>query len=869
MVKTYTGGLVSLATLAFSLPLLSLLGEYPEFFVSHKVEPEHLLVLVGLILFTLPFSLSLVLIFASLFGKRLRDFVQISMVIALAAIVLMPIFLKFSFLAVEMVFGFSAGLGIAFGFAYRKSGMLRSSLFTFCPLILILPLSFLLNPGIQDLAFPKTLSLGGAGKDILPVPVVMVIFDEFTINSVLNEKNLIDDTLYPNLYWFAQRSHWFRNATTVADGTAYAVPAILSGQYAQRTQPTYEAYPVNIFTLLQNSHTFNAHESASKLCPQGLCPPIVARQAFSQHVFVLGLDALILYAHIVVPKSYSGILPDISQGWTNFLAPQTATETSVAESGQKQIVQNQPSGQGWLLGLILSYLADDRAALWQQFLDSIPNTPQPSLNLIHILLPHVAFEYLPSGKNYGRQPIPGLRDEKWNDDDWAVKQAWQRHLLQLVYVDKLLGDLFETLRAEGLFEESLIILTADHGLSFKKGQSRRPVTEHNYMDILPVPLFVKLPQQNLGVVSDANVETVDILPTVVDLLNIPLSAPLEGYSVFDKEKLSKRDGKSIFTFSDGVRTLHYPSEISGKAQVISDRIDLFGGENDPNKLFAFGSDKHWVGQGLPPKIPTVNNLILELKGRENQRVYEHLDGPNYVSGTLYKKNYDKNRSILDSGKDSRPPVRLALAVNGEISAVTKTYQSPKAESDDFSFLVPESAYQSGQNRIDVFVLKDDLKEESQLYGFKPLKETVYTLTFTDDLDKGPMNNRLVDEDKNQFQVASASLFGFLDTVEVSLGLYRFDGWAADRDDNDAAYEVVLFLDGQYLSSAKPKIARPDVVAAYNNEAYLRVGYSLYAEMDSNQALCDGHLEIFAVSTNGKASRLTISGGSLSNICVGI
>ena len=73
---------------------------------------------------------------------------------------------------------------------------------------------------------------------------------------------------------------------------------------------------------------------------------------------------------------------------------------------------------------------------------------------MHVLLPHHPWRYLPSGRTYGESepPIPGLRDNVWNGDGEAVDQGWQRHLLQVGYVDRELGVLMTKLRATGLYE---------------------------------------------------------------------------------------------------------------------------------------------------------------------------------------------------------------------------------------------------------------------------------------------------------------------------------------------------------------------------------------------------------------------------------
>ena len=61
------------------------------------------------------------------------------------------------------------------------------------------------------------------------------------------------------------------------------------------------------------------------------------------------------------------------------------------------------------------------------------------------------------------------------------------------YVDTLLGRLLDALRANGLYDDAVIVVAADHGASFVTGKPRRPATRDNVGAIAPVPLFVKLP----------------------------------------------------------------------------------------------------------------------------------------------------------------------------------------------------------------------------------------------------------------------------------------------------------------------------------------------------------------------------------------
>ena len=145
------------------------------------------------------------------------------------------------------------------------------------------------------------------------------------------------------------------------------------------------------------------------------------------------------------------------------------------------------------------------------------------------MLPHSPWQYLPSGRRYSVRPAPAWgSDEVWTDNQAAVDQSWQRHLLQLGYADRVLGGLVSRLRATGLYDRALVVVTADHGVSFRAGQKRRPLSSENLQDIAYVPLFVKLPGQKHGRVVRAPARTIDILPTIARELRVSVPWSLDG-----------------------------------------------------------------------------------------------------------------------------------------------------------------------------------------------------------------------------------------------------------------------------------------------------------------------------------------------------
>ena len=90
---------------------------------------------------------------------------------------------------------------------------------------------FLLDSGIRKLIFPDSVSdierQSGANA-----PVVMVIFDEFPLISLLNRKREIGSKLFPNLAALAGNSYWFRNATSNNEGTLLSIPRDLDGNHS-------------------------------------------------------------------------------------------------------------------------------------------------------------------------------------------------------------------------------------------------------------------------------------------------------------------------------------------------------------------------------------------------------------------------------------------------------------------------------------------------------------------------------------------------------------------------------------------------------------------------------------------------------------
>lgn len=92
------------------------------------------------------------------------------------------------------------------------------------------------------------------------------------------------------------------------------------------------------------------------------------------------------------------------------------------------------------------------------------------------------------------------------------------------------GRLFAGLQAQGWYDESLIVLTSDHGEElFDHGGFSHGFTLHR--EVLQVPLMIKLPHQKEARRVDTPVTLMDVLPTVLDVIGAPADPGLDGQSL--------------------------------------------------------------------------------------------------------------------------------------------------------------------------------------------------------------------------------------------------------------------------------------------------------------------------------------------------
>ena len=107
----------------------------------------------------------------------------------------------------------------------------------------------------------------------------------------------------------------------------------------------------------------------------------------------------------------------------------------------------------------------------------------------------------------------------------AEERAWIRTLYEgeVAYVDAQLGRFLDTLKQLNLYEDSLILLTSDHGEElWDHGRFEHGHTLYN--ELIHVPLLVKLPGVQPQTRVDASVSTQAVAPTILELCGVQTQA---------------------------------------------------------------------------------------------------------------------------------------------------------------------------------------------------------------------------------------------------------------------------------------------------------------------------------------------------------
>lgn len=605
--RTVAATLAGLWGFAYADPVFGLLGQEPPFFTSHGVGGWSILLWLVLTAAVPPLLLTSALVALRSVNPRAGAIGFVVMVGLLVALVVMP--------RIDEAFPLHPPFFLIFG---GITALAVGLMFTVKPLVRRLVAATWFSPLVFGIVFvamspASALMMPANPPDSPPVAaprqLVVLVLDEFPLATLLNESQEIDRERFPGFARLADISTWYRNTTTPSVRTAHAVSSLLTG-LAPATpsglKPDRALMKRNLFSMLADTHELTATEPMVRLCEFRGCEQFgePANADLYRHT---GLAALREWLPEAWAKESLGFL-EADWGFAD------------RERGVQMARLRAP----------MAGAARAEASV-------------PGVWFSHVFLPHRPWEWLPGGVIYpagiDRPPgsQPGDGHSFWSDDTRVVDFMRQRLILQIQAVDETIGE-FATALADGtIARDAMVIVTADHGISFKQGAIARAweLAPDQYADIARIPLFVRYPGQAAGDVNERAASLLDVLPTVAHVMEAELS---ESWEMDGSSLAAPRWGRyEQFIFDDANR-IPLPSPIDLGPAIQQYRV-LAGGTADLYAHGPLGSLVHrsWSDLPLGPArsgaelVDSENYASVDFDGLVPAMVEVELGGP--VSGS--------------------------------------------------------------------------------------------------------------------------------------------------------------------------------------------------------------------------------------------
>jgi hypothetical protein len=667
--------LLAASGFALAQPLFDLLGKNAEFFAVRGSTPTDIVLFALVVTFGPALLLLAVELLVALVSEAAAEMLHLVFLGFLGAVFGVQALKRSGMDGTTALIAGSVLVGAGIAVAAWRWRAARSFLTALGAAPLVFLALFLFDSPSSKLVISSGDAQAAAIRVRATTPVVFLLFDEFPVIDLQQRDGAIDAKRFPNFAKLAAGSTWFRNTTTLSASTTVAVPAILTGQKPKKgALPIVRDHPNNLFTLLGRRYRMRVTESQTRLCPQKLCRRKDANT--ESRLSSLYSDVKVVYLHLLAPPELEDRLPVIDESWGNFGSSSPEAELGSGGSGVPKV------------DLKTFYLG--RVRDFNRFVASFrkPGNGPPTLYFIHVLLPHTPWLYLPDGRAraVAAPNAPGRNGELWFNGQLAV-QAWQRHLLQLGFTDRLVGKFLRRLHRTGLWDKALVVVTADHGVSFRGGDLRRHPTRTNLAELAFTPLFMKLPGEEQGRVVDTHVQTVDILPTMAAALGIRIPWKTAGRPVLTGTRAPTRVDLAGVTAS-------YPHALAQRRASLARQLGLFGSGSWGPQFAGTGAYRRLVGTS-----------VSTLARSTAPGGAAHVD----VVGSRLLRRYPRGSALVPSPLEGtlsgvHPGQAVAAAVNGRIAAVSVAYRNPGGGPVRFALLAPESAFRAGRNSARIFVL---------------------------------------------------------------------------------------------------------------------------------------------------------------------
>lgn len=231
--------------------------------------------------------------------------------------------------------------------------------------------------------------------------------------------------------------------------------------------------------------------------------------------------------------------------------------------------------------------------------------------------------------NYKDYPLP--EDLKFLKGDY--KKEYPNYLSAINRIDYNLGKLIDTLKEKGLYDNTVIIYTSDHGCHFKTRNIEYKRSCHE--SSIHTPLVIGGGAYKKGKVDDRLVSLIDLPPTMLQFADIYIPSTFSGISILEQEEKGIERDNVFIQISESqvgraIRTKKYKysvrafgngfTKINSKVYYEDYLYDL---ENDPYEKMNLANDKNFkqIRKDLSKQLSDEMEKAWELKPKIRSAVF--------------------------------------------------------------------------------------------------------------------------------------------------------------------------------------------------------------------------------------------------------
>ncbi|HEY9153125.1 MAG TPA: sulfatase-like hydrolase/transferase [Anaerolineales bacterium] len=416
--------------------------------------------------------------------------------------------------------------------------MYRFSRRDFFKLSALIPISAIASPWVKNFVSPKLIS-----QDNSPTNIIIILFDAMSARN-LSVYGYPRNTT-PNLLRFASRANVYHSHNSAGNFTVPGTTSLLTGLYPWTHRAINEAgLMVREFIERNIFRSFGGPYQRLAFA-QNLFARFILDQ-FNKDIDIYLSPESFSLANGIAGSWFAHDLPSSYRSFDDFLfkfdkeSSKPASASLVFGTIQRLFFLRQVAdakntySQEFPLGLP----GDDNYPIYYRLEDvfdglisTVKKIKIPTIAYFHLFPPHEPYrpsqeffvkffdDYLPPTK-----PEHSLSHGISQNDLNGHRRRYDEYI---AYADSQFGRLLDVLGQSGFLENSIVVVTGDHGELFERGEQGH-ATPLLYDPVIHIPLLISTPGQNNRNDIHDPTNSVDVLPTLLHLANQPVPNWSEG-----------------------------------------------------------------------------------------------------------------------------------------------------------------------------------------------------------------------------------------------------------------------------------------------------------------------------------------------------